>query len=752
MSGPKRGLPAPASGSPREARARAAQPRERTAQPRERTAQPRPAQGRSAQPRAPQPRQSQPRQQPSRQEQQRQTQPRQSQTRGKQTREQQTREQQTRAKQTREQQTRAKQTREQQTRAKQTREQQTRAKQTRAKQNRAKRTPGSGTVRQVRTGTGSSARSFSVRGPARPPAPADPRRRLHVALMVLLFVLSLFAGRLVQMQGLDGPTVARVALDKRTATLSLPAHRGDITDAAGNVLATTVDRRNILVDQNLVKGYERVAKGKRVPVGVQGAAEDLAKVLRVPRQTLVPKLTGTSRGALLAADVTPEVAREVLRLPIPGIGVVEASRRTYPAGTTAANLLGFVSSKTGQAFGGIEQTYHDVLAGHPGSLRYERGRDGTRIPTGYTDEVEPKPGGTVRLTIDRDLQWRTQQVSQAQLQAVEAQSIDVVILDAKTSDVLALSTVPTFDPNTPGRGGPGLQRNRPLLDVFEPGSTAKVITMAAALDLGVATPATRVTVPNRLKRADATFRDAEEHRVEKLTAAGVLAQSSNIGTLLIGERVPPERMYEYQRRFGLGARTGVGLAEVPGELVPAEKWSGSQRYTVMFGQGLSVTAMQAAGVFATVANDGVRRPPRLVAGVTGADGAFRPTPVPAGTRAVSAETARQVRLMLENVVGEHGTAAKAGVPGYRVAGKTGTAQAYSEITRSYSGYTASFIGMAPAEDPAIVIAVIVQNPVRGYFGGEVAAPVFAQLMTYALMQRKVPPTDSKPPSIPLRWQ
>jgi cell division protein FtsI (penicillin-binding protein 3) len=580
---------------------------------------------------------------------------------------------------------------------------------------------------------------------------ADPRRRLRAALLVLLFVLTLFGGRLVQMQGLDAPTVASVALDKRTTTIALAAHRGDITDVNGAVLATTVDRRNILVDQNLVTRYKRVENGVSELVGVKGAAEDLSKVLRVPVPALEAKLTGTSKGALLASDVTPEAAREVLRLPIPGLGVQEASRRTYPAGTTAANLLGFVSPTTGQAFGGIEGAHNDTLAGRPGSLTYEHGRDGTRIPTGLTEEVEPKPGGTVHLTIDRDLQWRAQQLLEAQLRASDAESADVVVLDARTWDVLALATVPTFDPNDPRKSVQN-QRNRPLLDGFEPGSTAKVVTMAAALEEGVANPFTRVTVPNRLTRADRTFRDAEEHKVEKLTAAGVLARSSNIGTMLIGEKVAPARMYEYLHRFGLGSKTGVGLAEASGELATPDRWSGSQRYTVMFGQGLSMTAIQAASVFATIANDGVRHQPRLVAGVTGLDGVFRPTTESPGTRVVGQATARQVRLMMENVVGEHGTAAKAEVPGYRVAGKTGTAQAYDETCACYRGYTASFIGMAPADDPAVVVAVIVQNPVNGHFGGDVAAPVFQQLMTYALLSRKVPPTGTKPPAIPLYWK
>lgn len=580
--------------------------------------------------------------------------------------------------------------------------------------------------------------------------PASPHRRLRLALMVLMFVLTLFGGRLVQMQGLDGPTMAREALKSRSTKVDLPAHRGDVTDASGAVLATTLDRRNILVDQTLVGRYKRVQNGTRKVVGIEGAAEDLSKILHVSVPELVNRLTGTSRGATLAKGVTPEVARAVLRLPIPGLNAEEASRRDYPSGTTAANLLGFVSS-SGQVYGGVERAYNDVLAGRPGSLTYERGRDGTRIPTGLTEEVEPKSGGTLRLTIDRDLQYRTQELLEAQVKATGAASGDAVVLDAKTFDVVALATAPTFDPNRPGTDFDN-QRNRPLLDVFEPGSTSKVITMAAAIEEGAATPETKLTVPNRLLRGGTSFRDSEDHGTERLTLAGVMARSSNIGTILAGEKVSPERMYEYLRRFGLGTRTGIGLPEEAGEVAAPDRWNGSQRYTVMFGQGMSTTALQAASVFATIANDGVRRQPRLVAGVTGADGAFRPSQPSPQTRVVSAQTARQIRLMMENVVGEHGTAAKAEVPGFRVAGKTGTAQAYDRSCSCYRGYTASFIGMAPADDPALVIAVIMQQPVKGHYGGEVAAPVFRELMTSALIKRKVPPTGTKAPQIPLTWR
>jgi cell division protein FtsI (penicillin-binding protein 3) len=576
---------------------------------------------------------------------------------------------------------------------------------------------------------------------------------MRAALIVLVFVLTLFGGRLVQMQGLDGATVARAALGQRSTTVPMPAHRGDITDAAGVPLAQTWDRRNVIVDQTLVPLYKRLGPdGRRTVVGVQGAAEDLARVLDMSMTEVATRLTGTSRGAYLVRNITPEVAREVIRLPIPGVALEQASRRVYPGGTTAANVLGFVSATTGIAFGGVEQAYNDDLAGRNGWLRYEQGADGTRIPTGTTELDEPLPGRSVRLTIDRDLQWRAQQLLAAQVAATAAESGSVVVLDARTAQVLALATAPTYDPNDPTTARQRDMGNRPLLDVFEPGSTSKVITMAAALQEGAATPLTHVVVPSTLHRADRTFHDAETHGAEKLTVAGVLAQSSNIGTILTGERLPAATMYDYLTKFGVGTRTGIGLAESPGQLAPWQKWNGSQRYTVLFGQGLSVTALQAAGVFEAIANDGVRVQPRLVSGLTDTEGVFHPSPTPPSTRVVSAQVAQQMRLMMENVVGENGTAARAEVPGYRVAGKTGTAQAADPRCGCYRGYTASFIGMAPADKPSIVIAVVLQRPTRGHFGGQVAAPVFQQLMTYALAARKVPPTGTKAPEIPLNWR
>ena len=448
----------------------------------------------------------------------------------------------------------------------------------------------------------------------RGPRAANPDRRLRLALVLTLFLLSLLGGRLVQLQGLDASALAAQALSKRTSTTTLLAHRGDITDASGAVLATTVERRNVVVDQTLVSLYKRRGAAQ-ARVGIRGAAEDLSPLLHLPVDVLVKKLTGTRRFAYVARDVTPEAARTVARLVVPGLNFEQASRRTYPNGQVAANLIGFVGAD-GKAWGGIEGQFNSVLSGKPGSLTYERGRDGAEIPTGVASEIEPQSGSSVRLTIDRDLQWQFQQVLAAQVADTKAEAGFGVVLDPRTGQVLALVSVPTFDPNHPGKAAPGTTGNRALLDVFEPGSTAKVMTVAAAMEEGRVTPATRFIVPPTLDRGGTTIHDAEVHGVEKLTTAGVLAQSSNIGTIEIGEQVSPKRLGDYVARFGLGRLTGVGLPESRGIVAPASQWSDSQRYTVMYGQGLSVNALQAASVFATIANDGVRVAPRLVAGTT----------------------------------------------------------------------------------------------------------------------------------------
>ena len=592
------------------------------------------------------------------------------------------------------------------------------------------------------------------RRPPRRPRLGDPDLRLRVVLVVVFLVMTVLGGRLVQMQGLDSSQVAAAALENRLRTVPLPAHRGDITDAGGKLLAWTVERRNVLVDQNQVKNF--VGTGtERAPEGVKGAARVLAPVLGTDPKVLAAKLSGTSKGAYVAKDVTPEVYRRVLSLNVPGIGGEPASRRVYPAQAVGSQVVGFLSKDGKQALGGIESVFDAQLRGTDGTWTYERSGDKYRaqIPTGVNEQVEPVDGVDVKLTIDQDIQWKAQQVLDAQMAKVDG-DVGYVVVMTKTGQILALASSPGFDAADPWSAPQENLANRALTDVFEPGSTSKVITLAAAIEEGAVTPATRMTIPNTLQRSDRTFHDAESHGTEKLTVAGVMAKSSNIGTIQAGEKLSPQEMYGYMTRFGLGAKTGVGLSESKGLLAPPERWSGSQRYTMMFGQGLAVTALQSADVFATIANDGVRVAPRIVAGTTSPDGVFDPAPAAPTTRVVSRQTAQQVRLMMESVVGEQGTGENAKIPGYRVAGKTGTSQYADPNGGGYlaGAYTASFIGMAPADSPELVVAVVIQKPKNGHFGGTVSAPVFQQVMSYALTKRQVPPTLTKRPDLPLTWK
>ncbi|MDQ1536565.1 MAG: hypothetical protein QOE58_958, partial [Actinomycetota bacterium] len=416
--------------------------------------------------------------------------------------------------------------------------------------------------------------------------------------------------------------------------------------------------------------------------------------------------------------------------------------------TAAGSLVGWVGAD-GSPGGGLEQLLNKQLQGKPGESTFEQSRDGRMIPTAEQQTKPAVRGLDVGLTINSDLQWFAQNAIAQKVNETQAASGTVVVMHARTGQLAAVASYPTFDPNNIAKVGAGVLENKPFGEAFEPGSIAKVMTAAAALEQGVAKPSTPVTVPNRLARADQKFRDSHDHGVEKLTFAGVIAKSSNIGTMMVGEKVPPPTLERYFRSFGIGKTSGIHFpGETAGIFAKSGDWSGSQRYTVMYGQGLAVNAIQAAGVFQTVANGGVRVPPTLVASTKEADGTVTRTPAPNPVRVLSKPVANTLSQMLEFVVGDGGTARQAKIPGYRVAGKTGTADRVGANGR-YSGKTASFIGFAPADKPEFVVAVILQNPIRGYFGGSTAGPVFKDVMTYALQQYGIPPTGARPPVMKL---
>ena len=579
-------------------------------------------------------------------------------------------------------------------------------------------------------------------------AVSHPHRRVRVLLVTVLVTFTLFGGQLVRIQGFDASAVASAGLAFRQDKAVVPALRGSIVSADGTVLARSMERVNVTADQQAVVEYTKDG----VKVGVAGAAADLGPLLGLSTETMVTLLTGKRRFVYLAKDVSPLTWTAINRLGVNGILSEHAAKRVYPTGSSAAAVVGWVGANgfaVKGSGGGLELLYDAQLRGTPGNEVYETSRDGRVIPGGEQQITPAVPGRDVRLTIDSDLQWYAQNAVARKVLETKALSGSIVVMDVRTGHLAAVATYPTFDPEHIGRATTYLQ-NRAFAEAFEPGSTAKVMTAAAALQDGVATPDTEVTVPNRLPRSDRVFKDSHDHPTEHLTFAGVIAESSNIGTILVGEKVPPTRLEQYFRAFGIGSPTGVRFpGETPGIFAPRREWNDSQRYTVMYGQGLSVTAVQAAGVFQTIANKGVRIPPTLVAGTQTGEGTFTPSPAPTPVRVVSEQTAGTLSQMLEFVVGEEGTARQARVEGYRVAGKTGTADRVGDDGR-YSGKTASFIGYAPADDPRYVVAVVLQNPTKGYFGGATAGPVFKDVMTYALQRFGVAPTGTVPPVLRLR--
>ncbi len=583
--------------------------------------------------------------------------------------------------------------------------------------------------------------------PAGGPAVPPPGGRGRVAFLVVLVLLALgvCAGRLVWLQVVQGPLLALEAREKRLTTVSVLGSRGQILDADGVVLASSVERYDISVNQLLVPEFEGT---NGVSDGAVGVAQTLAPLLDMNPAELGGDLVGSRQFKYLKKSVLPDVARQVRALKIPGINVDKVSERVYPNGALAGNILGFVNSN-GQGLQGLESSLNEKLSGTSGTETYERGSKGQPIPGGYHDATSATSGDSATLTIDSDIQWKAKDALDRALAASGASGGAVIVERPATGEILALADSTTTDPNHPGDSAGGALSSA-VTDVFEPGSTGKVVTMAAALEQGVVTPTTPLTVADRLTTSTGeTFKDSHDHAVQQLTATGVLAESSNTGTIQIGTALSPETRYDYLRKFGFGTGTGI---EMPGEsagIVHApEEWYGRDQYAVLFGQSLSVTAIQATQVYATIANGGVRMQPHLIAGWTSPDGTYTPVVRDAGTRVVSQQTADSVLTMLESVV-DDGTGSQAAIAGYRVAGKTGTAQNW--FNGSSESITASFIGVAPVDDPQVVVSVILHNPSSSIYGGTVAAPVFAEVASFALTELGVAPSGSAATLFPTTW-
>jgi cell division protein FtsI (penicillin-binding protein 3) len=591
--------------------------------------------------------------------------------------------------------------------------------------------------------------------------------------LALTLVLIAFVVRLLQVQAVDASTYAAKAEQNRYVVHTLPAERGGITDRNGVALASTVDSYDITADPTMFTREQL-----KVGDGPEQAAALLAPILGEDQEALAAKLRPKNkdlRYVRLARGKTPEVWNQIKDLKsalgkkadeddsavnvLAGVFADPSSKRVYPNGSLAAGILGWVNSE-GEGSGGLERKLDRTLAGEDGEIRYAQS-GGRQVPTIGANEKPAVPGSGVELTIDRDIQWAAQHAITEQVKESKADGGYVIVQDTRTGEILAMANSPGFDPNNLSDADPAALGNAALQDAYEPGSTAKVMSMAAVLEENAATPGTHVVVPNRLHRGDRLFKDDVDHPTWHLTLNGVLAKSSNIGTILatgqLGktQREANQVLYSYLRKFGLGSYSGLGFpGETKGILAPPGQWSTSQQYTIPFGQGVSINAMQAASVYSTIANGGVRVAPTLVRGTKGPDGRFTPAPEPEKTRVVSEKTAKTLSRMLESVVDdEEGTGTKARIPGYRVAGKTGTANRVDPATGKYRGYTSSFAGFAPADKPRVTVYCAIQNATQGsYFGGQICGPIFKQVMEFALKTLQVPPTGAAPANLPVTFK
>jgi cell division protein FtsI (penicillin-binding protein 3) len=573
------------------------------------------------------------------------------------------------------------------------------------------------------------------------------RNRLRIWFVIVLAVFLVFAGRLVQVQGFQAEGYADRAISELMKTASLKAPRGSIYDANGVILAKSVNSIDLTVDPTQIADPAAVAA-------------IIAPILNLPVKDVEASLTGTRRFAYVAKGITPREWRSIetavaaanAERPrsqrIFGFYPQRSFKRVYPAGDLGASTLGFVNS-VGSGAGGLEYAFDSTLAGIDGTYVYASG-GGPAIPSARDVLTPAQPGGNLHLTINRDIQWVAQQAIADQVSKSKAEWGTVVVMDPRTGHVLALASAPSFDPEGARPSNLSGLRTVSVSDVYEPGSTGKIMTVAAALEEKVVVPTTVFSVPDRIVRANRAFNDHKQHPTWQMTTAGILAKSSNTGTIKIAEKMSGQTLRDYLTKFGIGQRTNVGFrGESPGVLPALTNWSNTTFPTVSFGQSYSVTALQATSVFATIANGGVRVSPVLVTATTDSNGNHIPAPAPEKVRVVSEETAKQVRIMMESVVSTDGTAPSAMIPGYRVAGKTGTAQRYDDACACYSGYVASFIGFTPADHPRLVISVTINNPKGLHWGGMLGGPIFKKVATFSLQTLGIPPTGAAPERFPL---
>jgi cell division protein FtsI (penicillin-binding protein 3) len=569
-------------------------------------------------------------------------------------------------------------------------------------------------------------------GPARrrptPRSRSSSNARLAALFALFLLAFGAMSVRLVLVQTIEAPAYARLASEQRRRVVPFSARRGTIFDRQGEPLAVSVNLKTVYADPALIDHPRWTAR-------------KLAPALGRPRREVLAELEGTrpgSRFEYLARQVDPAVSHRVKALHLQGVAMKEEPKRFYPNGTVASQVLGFADID-GVGIAGVEQAYDDILKGAPGRMILEQDPSGRPLPQAELSYEPPRQGRDLYLTIDKELQYFTQLTLARAVGTYRARAGTAIVMKPSTGEVLAMANVPDFDLHHFSQARQSAMRNRAVTDVFEPGSAYKIVTVAAALEDHLVTPRTKFMVPDAMAYADRVFHDSHYHEPERMSVSRIIEESSNVGTIKIGLRLGARRLDRYVRAFGFGSPTGLGFpGEQSGIVLPLDEWSGSTIATVPLGQGVAVTPLQLAAAYATLANAGVWVQPRLVYGTSGDGDAVVAPPPPTRQRVVSRGTARRVTEMLTGVV-DRGTGLLARVPGYRVAGKTGTAQKPLPQGGYGNSYIGTFAGYAPARHPKLMVLVTLDEP-SPIWGGSTAAPTFKKIMEFALRRFGIAPT------------
>jgi len=542
---------------------------------------------------------------------------------------------------------------------------------------------------------------------------------LFAAFLALLAIAAVKAGWLGVVKA---GALKRAAATQQEAHVTVPARRGAISDVNDEELAVSQPATTVAATPYLIEDPAR-------------AAARLAPHLGRPADELLRKLARRDTGFVYLARRIPEAAAlRVRALKLEGLELIPEYRRVYPREWMASQLLGQVGDDA-QGLAGLEHSLDAQLRGRDGERRLVK--DAIGRPIELRDTERARPGRRVRLTLDAHVQDETEAVLADVGEEWRPKGATALVMDPRDGAILALANWPRVDANRPAAAPPYARQNRAIGATYEPGSTFKAFTVAGALEDGRITPDSQFSLPPTIKVADREIGEAHERGWETLTTSGILEHSSNVGAVMIGQRLGERRFDHWVRRFGFGRPTGIDLpGEEAGIVQPLEKWSGSSIGNLPIGQGLAVTPVQMAVAYAAIANGGILRAPHIVAAVDG-----RPATTPRGERVLSEETARELRMMLRGVTGPGGTASGAAIEGYQLAGKTGTAEKPDLVNGGYSKtkYVASFVGFAPAESPRLLVAVMVDEPQGDIYGGAIAAPAFRQITSFALNYLRIPP-------------